>query len=112
MTLRETISNDIDDVFFNTDEFAISAVYNSKDGTITEKSIDIIFDESTTLQDAEYGAAGTSIAYVKKSDVSSPKIYDTITISGVIYTVRQRISGDLYVWTLSLESDERLQAVS
>lgn len=107
MTLKSLMVSDLDSVFFNTNDFADSAIYNSKDGTISNKAIKIIIDNNIALSDANYGMNEIATITLKKSDVDLPKIYDTITAGTTIYTVRQRISGDGYVWVVAVETDQR-----
>ena len=105
MTLKQQISSDLS-VFFNTDDFADSAVYNSHDGTYSSKSIKIIIDYNADLSKTEFGAADTTQIILQKSEIVDPKIYDTIVFDGVTYTIRQRLSGDNYTWNVAVESDQ------
>lgn len=107
MTLKSLMNSDIENIFFNTNEFADSAIYNSKDGTISHKAIKVVIDNNIALSDANYGMNEIATITLKKTDVNLPKIYDTITVDTTIYTVRQRISGDGYVWVLAVETDQR-----
>lgn len=107
MTLKTVMAADIENVFFNTDEFADDAIYNSKDGSIVNKAIKIIEDLSANLGQTDGGLANLSQHKIKKSDIPNPSIYDTVTKDGVVYAVRQRLNGDNYEWNIILESDMR-----
>lgn len=106
MTLKSLMVSDLDSVFFNTNEFADSAVYNSKDGAISNKAIKIIIDYNVNPQATEYGTAEMATIHVKRSDVSRPEIYDTIIFDEIEFVVRQKISGG-DVAVLSCEASKR-----
>lgn len=107
MTLKTTMAADIESIFFNTDELADNAVYNSKDGTIVAKAIKVIIDFGANLGQTDGGLADIVQLILKKSDIDNPSIYDTITIGSVVYTVRQRLNGDNYVWNVITEAVNR-----
>lgn len=107
MTLKTQIQSDIDAVFFNTNDFAFDANYTSKDGSISSKAIKVIPDFNVDLTRTDYGAADICSFLVKKSDIPSPAIYDTLVFETITYTVRQRVLGDNYIWNLVCEADQR-----
>lgn len=81
MTFKETAISDLDDVFFDTDEFSDEATYNGEEIDI----IEIVAEEQPT------GVPGyvlpTKEIHVKKSDVSQPKAGDVVVIDSVSYRV-------------------------
>lgn len=107
MTLKAQIASDIDAVFLNTDEFAIDAVYNSKDGTIVDKDIKVIREQLVNLQQTDYGAAGMESFLIAESDIPDPVIYDTITVGTDVYTVRNRVNGSDGTWSVMCHVDQR-----
>ncbi len=108
MTLQSLIASDIDAVFFSTDDFAVTAKYSSKDGTISSAAITAIFEGATDLAQTEYGAAIQDRIHIKESDVSRPAAYDEITnAAGLVWIVRQRIGGSGGVHVVLADADPR-----
>ena len=72
--------------FFDTDEFAIAATLQG--GT----TVNVIFDAEYLN---ELGMAGTNpVALAKTSDVAAGDVGKTLTISGTVYTIRDRQPQD------------------
>jgi hypothetical protein len=109
MTLATQITAD-NAIFFNTADFAVSAKYQSKDGTISSATITVILDLESDLGSASYGAANMVSIWLKSSDVPRPAIYDTVTIGGDIYTVRARGKGAQGVVQVYADTDQRQNA--
>ena len=107
MSFKTQIASDLSAVFFNSDEFAESGLYTSKDGTITAKPVLVILQNQQKDGITNYGAAESVIAFIKKADVADPKRYDVITVSSVVYTVQSRISGDGGHWELITEAGRK-----
>jgi hypothetical protein len=74
MSLKQVLANDLD-VFYNSDEFAISAVYNSHEISVLSQD-DIGFENSDI-----------KVVSAKSSDVVGIAKGDTISIDGVAYRV-------------------------
>jgi nitrogen regulatory protein PII len=102
MTLRAIIAADLDDVFFDVDEFAESITYNG----------------TTIMAIVEYGKqrAKDAIVFdaeilVKASDVPIPTYRDTVVIDGVTFKVLQdaesQPSGDGFTWRIPVMRNER-----
>lgn len=98
---------DVESIFFNVDDFATSAVYSSHDGDIASATITIIFDTTSDLGGTDYGMAEMAEASIKLSDVPNPKIYDKLTVDGVVYTVRMKTKSVAGVASVLLEADQR-----
>lgn len=99
MTLKTDITADLDDVFFDTDEFAEEITYNGA-------SINAIVEYGVNLTHGETAAAQAQIL-VKKADVSAPQPRDTVVIGSTTYTVQSTLKGDGYTWTLNLVTNSR-----
>jgi hypothetical protein len=106
MTLATQITTD-DAVFFNTDDFAVSAKYSSKNGTIISAAITVILDLDADLGGAAYGQANMASIWLKTADVARPAVYDEITIGTTVYTVRARGSGAQGVVQVYADTDQR-----
>lgn len=109
MNLSTQITAD-DAIFFNTDDFAVAAKYNSADGTIVSASISVILDLEADLSGTSYGQANMAVIWLKQADVPRPAVYDTVTIGGTVYTVRQRGSGAHGVVQVYADADQRQNA--
>jgi hypothetical protein len=90
MGFKADINSDLSSVFFNTEEFAVSAVYNPAGGT--SYAIKGIFDEAyegVNPNGAEVMSTQpkiqTAVSFVR--GVSGPG--DTITIEGTTYKIRE-----------------------
>lgn len=102
MTLRATIAADLDDVFFDVDEFAESITYNGASiQAVVEYGKQRVKD--AIVFDAEI--------LVKVSDVPSPTYRDTVVIGGTTFKVLQvtgsQPSGDGFTWRIPVMRDER-----
>lgn len=106
-TFRDMLTADTQEVFLNTDDFAIDATYTSADGTIIDKAIKVLSQPESKLNPTDYGASATEMFTVSKTDVPDPVIYDKIAMDGTTYTVRSRITGNHYMWRLICDTDQR-----
>lgn len=104
-TLVDIIQSDLDDVFFDTDEFAQSVTYN---GTSIDALVEYGVDLTQSFNDGwqKSGASLVTIE-VKASDVPSPAYQDAVIIGATTYAVSNVKSGDGYTWMLELITDER-----
>lgn len=102
MTLKTSIAADMENVFFNTDEFAESVTYN---GTANVPAL------VKYLEDLDDGRSGIRVAraeiFVRSSDVQTPSYRDTVVIGSRTWRVARIEEGDGNTWTLGLERDER-----
>lgn len=102
----DDILTDLDAVFYNTDEFAVTGVYS--DGS-RDIDISVIIDAADIRADR---AGITAVAYVKAADVQTPGYRHTITVDGVTWTVDQEKHGAGYrndglVWQLPVIRGQR-----
>lgn len=96
MTLKTDILADLSDVFFNTDEFADSAILN---GTTT---ISVIFDNGFAAAQGVEATAPTALCI--STDVASVAHNNTLEIDGTTYyVVGIQPNGDTTLLILSEE---------
>lgn len=107
MTLKSQIELDITNVFFNMSEFAYKAVYNSSSSNIVDKDILVVIEYEDDLELTSSGQAAEARISLKTSDVPRPSIYDTITIDGIVYTVRETVRRGFGMVTAVCNYDER-----
>jgi hypothetical protein len=85
MTLKTDMIADLDNVFFNTDEFAVAAIYTPTGGTAT--SIKVLFhdeyDELSGVENYRYWIEA------KTSDMPAAKIDEPIVIEGITYKIKE-----------------------
>ena len=91
-------------VFFDSDDFAVSATYTPSGGTAT--SISGIFDD--TFETVETGgfipvASSSPMFQVKTSDVSSAAEGDALTVNSTSYVIRVVMDDGTGVTMLQLE---------
>lgn len=85
MTLKTDMASDLTNVFFNTDEFAVSATYTPSGGAA--KTINVLFVKEYF---AELGAEGYRYAIEAiTSDVAAAKVDEPIVIEGVTYKIKE-----------------------
>jgi len=99
MTLKAQIESDLP-VFFNTDEFASSVVYNGNTGTG-------ILTKQQDLAQSETGQSQFATLTIRKSFVADPTIYDTIVVDGITWRVNTVLKSDDYASTLMIEAEIR-----
>ena len=100
MTFAEDIASDLENVVFNTDEFAQTVTYAGS-------QIPAIFASGEDLASRSESLAATALLIVRVSDVASPAYRDVVVIGSDTWYVRGRNGGDAYTWTLAIERDER-----
>jgi hypothetical protein len=110
MSFINQVKNDIENVFFNSTEFAVAASYTSHDGTI-DKNILIVPVNNVDLTVVEQGQVAQATITIKSADVERPKRYDTITTADTVYTVERIIQRVMGYITLSCKFDERQNPV-
>lgn len=101
---QDMITDDLDDVFFNTDEFAQTITYNGE-------SVSAIVQYGPRRRSADQIVSCDAWITVKTADVSSPAYRDTIVIGSNTYKVliddQTQPEGDGYIWVIDLKRDER-----
>jgi len=105
MTLKDSISDDLDSVFFKSGEFSLSAVYQSRAGL--SKSIEIIFDGQNDLQVSSDSVRSDAIIQVKRSDFL-PQKDDKLVFEGETWRVLKVISTDRYISTVLITDDSKM----
>ncbi len=107
-TFAEDMAADLDDVFYNTDEFAVDAIYTPKaTGVPVAITVNVEYGEIenshgmqndglehvlTCERDARSGFGGqfgrsVATVWVKVSDIAEPAVYDEIEIDGSVFRV-------------------------
>jgi hypothetical protein len=110
MTLKTLMASDVSGVFLSSSEFAEALTYYVS-GTGTGKSILGILDTMQDLAQAAPGQLTFGSVEISATDVSGPAIYDTLTqADGTLWRVDSIISGDGYMWRLSISTDHRPRA--
>ena len=99
MSFASDLTSDLENVFFNTDEFAETVAWNGTD-------VPAIVTRTATADVAGHRAS----VMVRASDVASPDYRDTVTFDGVDWTVHfdeaagqasiRSVAGDLWEVTL------------
>jgi hypothetical protein len=98
MTLKEQMAADLP-LFFNTDEFAESAVYKGV-------AIDVVEDETGERSTGSPGfVVPLFTILVKASDVSRPKAGDSVTFRGVSCKAGPFPRSQGGVWVVDLVQD-------
>jgi len=90
MTFFEQIESDLGAVFFNVDEFAVSATFTPAGGS-TGTDVKVILDHDALVQLEGYETGVTTLGTVieaRYSDVGKPKSGGTFVIDGTTYTVK------------------------
>ena len=91
MALKDVIAEDVDNVFFNTDEFAEAAI-------IDGKPVPVIFDDDELNGKSEVYAIGLAegerLIFIKQKDLFRlPQTGEQMTIDGKEWYVRHAISN-------------------
>lgn len=108
MTLKEDMLTDLDDVFFDTDEFAEAGTYTPSGGD--PASVNFIPEEMdpSIMSDAPPG--DERIIRVKTADVSDPQRGDAFTIDSETWYLIRNLGGGSSdgTWRLQISrSDKR-----
>jgi len=102
MTFKDQLSNDLDAVFHNTDEFAISLT------TSASVTINGILDYAQNLSDYELnGQIVLASLRIKVSDVATPERYQTYSDGTHTWRIENIVSGDGYEWVCTVSRDQR-----
>lgn len=84
MTLKTDMTADLA-VFFNSDEFAVAAVYTPTTGT--EKTINVLFDREYA---ESMGMSASRISCIcKTADIVGAVPRETLAISGTTYKIKE-----------------------
>ena len=100
MAFKDDLANDLQNIFFNTEEFAELVDYNGN-------SIKAIVDFSTDLNYATPNVYAIASVLIKKIDMPEPIIGDTVTIGGILWVVFQILQGSGDTWLVQVRKDER-----
>jgi hypothetical protein len=100
MTLKTDITADLEDVFFNTDEFAESITY----GTAT---IDAVVSYDVNLHEGGLATWAEGLIVVKKSDVPTFVQRTAVTIGSDAWKTKRELMTDAYTRTIEIEKDMR-----
>jgi hypothetical protein len=106
MTFKEQFQQDIDNVFFNTDEGASTVVYKPKEGI--DVTIEALSEFGMSLEMSSFGASEISNIMIKKSDVDKPKYGDEIAIDGEYWTVQRTLWSNHGAHYVEIRRDERV----
>jgi hypothetical protein len=110
MTFKAMLATDVTNVFLDSDEFAESLTYYAG-GTGTGTAIKGILDTMQDLAQAAPGQLAFGSVDISAAAVANPAIYDTLTqADGTLWRVDSVISGDGYMWRLSISTDHRPRA--
>jgi len=108
MTLKADILTDLDDVFFDSDEFAESVTYTPKGGAASTITAIVIKDSPFQEPYVRGEETARCEIEVKASDVASPQYGDTFTIDSVVWEFdpsRGVIRDDGYTLLIGLERE-------
>ena len=100
MTLKTQMTDDLDSVFFNTDEHAETITYNGAD-------IKAIVDYEENPDEQAGAALAQAVIEIRASDVADPTYRDTVVIGSVTWHVRRVLGGDGFTWRVRIQSSER-----
>jgi hypothetical protein len=112
MTLKDQILSDLDDVFYNTDDFGESVTY-TPEGEVGAATIIIPMAADPTLSDPDILADMTTIrirmSFFDAYGGIEPGRGDTILWNGVTYYVTNKVGGDPQSgeWTLEITRSTR-----
>lgn len=91
MTLATDITSDLDDVFYNTDEFATAATYTPSGGSAVSVSV-IKVEANPAIMDPP-PPDDTLIIRVRESEVASPARGDSFVIDSTTYYLLENLGG-------------------
>jgi hypothetical protein len=95
MTFKEQMAADLSTVFFNTDDFAESAIYTPVSGAAVACSV--LIDHNIELQpsglDSQVSVTATVIESMV-SEVGIPVVGATFTIGSTEYEIRELLEND------------------
>ena len=100
VSLKEQIENDLDSVFFDTDEFARTVTYDGVD-------ISVIFTHKKDPEKLSDSLREEGELRVKVSDVPTPAYRDPVVIDGNTWRMMEIVEGGEYTWKLKIAKDER-----
>lgn len=109
MTLKEQLSSDLDDVFFDTDDFAVSITYRRGGASLALTAI-VGSSVSESANDSGWTQLRIRDYLIKSSafdfgtGVTKPKVGDRIIDNGVTYVVTQMNGGHEWLY----EDDDHL----
>jgi len=105
VTFKDQLQDDLENVFFNSGEFADDATYTTFEGVST--AIHTIFSSAGDFISVEPGQAMAASFQVMKSEIASPKIHDSIVRNGETWRITDIPTGEGDVWQISARREER-----
>ncbi len=100
MNLKQTIADDLENVFYNTDDFAFEATYEGVLVTLLEDG------EQARVEHFPGFHSMTMNVRVRKSEVPVPRVGHQVTINDEHWLVGEGMTGDAGEWFLLLVRDE------
>lgn len=105
MGFKNDMQADIEETFFDDDEFSYSAVYQAKSGLT--KTISIIFDGGNDLLQTGASIRNDAIVQIKKTDFC-PLADDKLIFEGETWRVLKVLSSDLFISSTLITSDDKM----
>lgn len=103
-TFKQQINADLEQILFNTNEFADVATHVS--GTVST-SVAVIVEEGQSL--AENGQVTEAVIQGMVHQVADPRLDDTITVNGNTWRVLELMSRSGGVWRVRAVRNERFR---
>lgn len=104
MTFKDLLKQDLDETFFNPDEFGEEVSYNGSTITVVEVTGGT---EQTSIPGMENPVRSL---LVREEDVARPKAGDTVILDGATWYVQSSPSLDGGVWSITVS--KRVEKVS
>jgi hypothetical protein len=104
MTLKDQLQDDVDDVFLDLDDFAVSVTYTNKAGA---NQIKAIVDYESVLTEQGKNVKLPARIHINSVDIASPKYLDEVTIDTKTFTVEKNISSSGNMFVLRLRRGQR-----
>ncbi len=90
MTFKDDLENDLNDVFFNENEFAVGAVYIAKEPQ-QQYAISVIIDEINDPNESGNAISAQAEIWIKTFDIPNPKHLDEVVIDSVTWRVERKL---------------------
>lgn len=109
MTLKADMLTDLDNVFFDTDEFVDSITYTPSGGDPVSITA-MLEDMDPSIMDVA-PPGDSMVLHVKYSDVANPQRGDTFTISSETWYLVKNLGGGSHegAWKLEVTRSDRRQ---
>lgn len=106
MNLKELALQDVDDVFFDTDDFADVGTFTQFATGQTFSDVPFIKNDSG-INSADFGVANDFTLSIPVNSIPAPVRNDKIANNSVVYTILKKLSADDGVYVVSAETSER-----